>query len=94
MGILKGSSIAEIKELVEEEYVTTFAYDTAIWPVAQAINFRYVPARFQAIYVNVISLGWAGFLSLVTNPSTPEAHVQPVPTRAKQTLEVTKPSRH
>lgn len=72
MGLLKGSSKTEIKELIEEEYVPTFIIDTAIWPVAQAINFRFVPARFQALYVNVISLGWAGFLSLVTNPSAPE----------------------
>lgn len=74
MGVLKGSSAQEIKELVEEEYVNTFVIDTMVWPIVQAVNFRYVPGRFQAIYVNVISLGWAGFLSLVTNPSSPEEH--------------------
>ena len=74
MGVLKGDSPKEIKNLIEEEYVTTFAIDTAVWPIVQAINFRYVPARFQALYVNIISLGWAGFLSIVTNPSDTHDH--------------------
>ena len=73
MGVLKGSSIDEIKEMVEKEYVTTFAVDTAVWPAAQAINFRFMPPKLQALYVNVISLGWAGFLSMVSNhtPASP-----------------------
>lgn len=83
MGLLKGSSSTEIKELVEEEYVPTFLIDTAVWPIAQAINFRFVPARFQALYVNFISLGWAGFLSLVTNPSSPEEHGHHTPPRVQ-----------
>lgn len=96
MGALKGSSANEIKELVEEEYVPTFMIDTAVWPIAQAINFRFVPARFQALYVNFISLGWAGFLSLVTNPSSPEEHGAHSPPRAtkqpRHDLAISKPS--
>lgn len=96
MGVLKGSSATEIKELVEEEYVPTFIIDTAVWPIAQAINFRFVPARFQALYVNFISLGWAGFLSLVTNPSSPEEHGQHTPPRIQKQphdeLPISKPS--
>lgn len=94
MGALKGDSPSDIKKLVEDEYVTTFAIDTAVWPIAQAINFRYVPSRFQALYVNFISIGWAGFLSLVSNPSkTIEEPV--VPKRHTSTnAYVAKPAKH
>lgn len=94
MGALKGDSPSDIKKLVEDEYVTTFAIDTAVWPIAQAINFRYVPSRFQAIYVNFISIGWAGFLSLVSNPSkNPEEPVVPKRHTPKNDY-VAKPAKH
>lgn len=70
-GVLKGSKSDEIKEIVENEYLTTFAVDTAVWPIAQFINFRFVPGRFQALYVNFISLGWAAFLSIVNKKAEP-----------------------
>jgi len=95
MGLLKGSTKDEIEDMIEEEYVSTYLIDTAVWPAVQAINFRYVPARFQAIYVNVISLGWAGFLSIVTNPVAAHNHVPDIPQRLQQRSEnVTKPARY
>jgi protein Mpv17 len=54
-----------IKNKLKNEYLSAFAVDCAVWPAAQLLNFRFVPLHLQAVYVNVISLGWAGFLSFV-----------------------------
>jgi hypothetical protein len=89
MGTLNGSNPNEIKEMVKDEYIRTFAIDTAVWPIAQAINFRLVPARFQALYVNFISIGWAAFLSLVTSPAVVETPYVEPPKKLQPTLEVT-----
>ncbi|XP_049852614.1 uncharacterized protein LOC126332781 isoform X2 [Schistocerca gregaria] len=67
MGLMQGHELSEIKSAIKKSYLTTFCADTAIWPAIQAINFAFVPVRFQALYVNVISMGWAGFLSWVVN---------------------------
>jgi hypothetical protein len=48
----------------------TLAANWVVWPVAQFVNFTFVPARYTVLFTNVISLGWNGFISLQANPST------------------------
>jgi protein Mpv17 len=75
-----------IKKKLKDEYLHTFAVDCAIWPAVQFINFRFVPLHLQAVYVNVVSLGWAGFLSFVNARSEkankPAATTLPNPSAA------------
>eukprot|EP01102_Stenamoeba_stenopodia_P022308 TRINITY_DN9245_c0_g1_i1.p1 TRINITY_DN9245_c0_g1~~TRINITY_DN9245_c0_g1_i1.p1 ORF type:complete len:212 (-),score=46.60 TRINITY_DN9245_c0_g1_i1:196-831(-) len=65
--LLEGQSLSDVKAKLKQEYVNTFIIDCYVWPLAQLINFRFVPLPFQALYVNSVSLGWAGFLSYVTH---------------------------
>eukprot|EP01122_Echinamoeba_exundans_P000914 TRINITY_DN10858_c0_g1_i1.p1 TRINITY_DN10858_c0_g1~~TRINITY_DN10858_c0_g1_i1.p1 ORF type:complete len:207 (+),score=30.32 TRINITY_DN10858_c0_g1_i1:31-651(+) len=67
MNISEGKSWEDYKTTIKTEYAHTFALDCAVWPAAQYLNFRYVPTRFHALYVNAISLGWASFLSFVAH---------------------------
>eukprot|EP01006_Ploeotia_vitrea_P001064 TRINITY_DN104139_c0_g1_i1.p2 TRINITY_DN104139_c0_g1~~TRINITY_DN104139_c0_g1_i1.p2 ORF type:complete len:215 (+),score=110.30 TRINITY_DN104139_c0_g1_i1:30-647(+) len=34
-----------------------------VWPVAQLINFRYVPLSHRVLFVNCVNVGWSAFLS-------------------------------
>jgi protein Mpv17 len=67
MKFLEGHGVDEVKTTVKNEYVNTFILDCAIWPGAQYLNFRYIPLKFQGLYVNGISLAWASFLSFVSH---------------------------
>lgn len=77
----------DVENIIEEEYINTFIIDTAVWPAAQAVNFRFVPARMQALYVNVVSLGWAGFLSVVSNQTYKQEATIEVPPRSAAALQ-------
>jgi protein Mpv17 len=67
MNVSEGKTWEDYKTTIKTEYAHTFALDCAVWPAAQYLNFRYVPTRFHALYVNAISLGWASFLSYVAH---------------------------
>lgn len=67
MNASEGKSWEDYKKTINTEYAHTFALDCAVWPAAQFLNFRYVPTRFHAVYVNAVSLGWASFLSFVAH---------------------------
>ena len=54
MAILEGS---DPKEKLESTYWEALKKNWMLWPVVQAINFRFVPVQGQVLVVNVVSLG-------------------------------------
>lgn len=38
-----------------------------VWPVANLINFAFVPANLRVLFMNVIGLGWNIYLSTAVN---------------------------
>ncbi|CAN6441677.1 unnamed protein product [Victoria cruziana] len=65
MGVSMGKSIDQVKEDVKRDFVPAFVLGRAFWPLAQTANFRYVPVRYQLLYVNVFCLLDSAFLSWV-----------------------------
>lgn len=48
---------------VKNKFVNVYAIGFVYWPIAQTINFAFVPVRNQVIYVSVASLIWTTFLA-------------------------------
>ena len=48
-------------------FLYTYVADTLFWPPLQAINFSFVPLRYQVLYLNSASLVWNTFLSSMAN---------------------------
>ncbi len=44
-----------------------------VWPVAHAINFRFIPTQQRVLYINSIQIGYNCFLSLISNRQAEEA---------------------
>jgi len=47
---------------VKHKFMGIYVLDCAVWPMAQMINFSFVPQHLQAVYVNVLNIGWNAFL--------------------------------
>ncbi|CAI8605747.1 unnamed protein product [Vicia faba] len=65
MGFSTGKSVPQIKEDVKRDFLPALVLEGGIWPVVQVANFRYVPVRYQLLYVNFFCLLDSCFLSWV-----------------------------
>ncbi|XP_031107935.1 protein SYM1-like [Ipomoea triloba] len=63
MGFSMGKSASQVKETIKRDFLPALALEGSVWPLAQAVNFRYVPVQYQLLYVNVFSLLDSAFLS-------------------------------
>ncbi|KAJ1391789.1 Mpv17/PMP22 [Sesbania bispinosa] len=65
MGFSTGKSVPQIKEDVKRDFLPALILEGGIWPIVQVANFRYVPVRYQLLYVNFFCLLDSCFLSWV-----------------------------
>lgn len=64
MAILEGN---DVREKLDKNYVTGVKANWMLWPIVQAVNFKFVPLEHRVLVVNVISVGWNCFLSSLNN---------------------------
>ncbi|KAK7377530.1 hypothetical protein VNO80_02956 [Phaseolus coccineus] len=65
MGFSAGKSVPQIKEDVKRDFLPAFVLEGGIWPIVQVANFRFIPVRYQLLYVNFFCLLDSCFLSWV-----------------------------
>ncbi|CAL0319223.1 unnamed protein product [Lupinus luteus] len=65
MGFCNGKSVPQIKEDVKRDFLPAFVLEGGIWPIVQVGNFRFIPVRYQLLYVNFFCLLDSCFLSWV-----------------------------
>ncbi|XP_022965930.1 protein SYM1-like isoform X2 [Cucurbita maxima] len=65
MGFANGKEVSEVKEDLKRDFVPAFLLSGTVWPIIQVANFRYVPVRYQLLYVNLFCLLDSAFLSWV-----------------------------
>ncbi|KAK6941514.1 Mpv17/PMP22 [Dillenia turbinata] len=63
MGFSAGKNVDQVKEDVKRDFLPALVLEGAVWPAVQFINFRYVPVRYQLLYVNLFCLLDSAFLS-------------------------------
>lgn len=68
---LDGVGYSRSKEEFIDKFPTLYIADWCVWPLAQAINFKYINARYRAVYVNTLTLGWNVFLSYIKYEDQP-----------------------
>lgn len=64
MGFSSGKSFDQVKEDVKD-FLPALILEGGIWPTVQVVNFRFVPVRYQLLYVNFFCLLDSSFLSWV-----------------------------
>ncbi|KAG8381867.1 hypothetical protein BUALT_Bualt05G0017500 [Buddleja alternifolia] len=65
MGFSSGKSSAQVKEDVKRDFLPALILEGGVWPIVQVANFRFVPVRYQLLYVNFFCLLDSCFLSWV-----------------------------
>ncbi|XVF00705.1 hypothetical protein REPUB_Repub04eG0024400 [Reevesia pubescens] len=63
MGFSTGKSVAQVKEDVKRDFLPALILEGGVWPIVQVAKFRYVPVRYQLLYVNIFCLLDSAFLS-------------------------------
>ncbi|KAI0392350.1 hypothetical protein F5Y17DRAFT_362929 [Xylariaceae sp. FL0594] len=64
MAVLEGSSP---KEKLDKSYWPALTTNWMIWPFVQMANFKFVPLQHRVLAVNVVSIGWNCYLSMVNS---------------------------
>ncbi|OEU15505.1 hypothetical protein FRACYDRAFT_269389 [Fragilariopsis cylindrus CCMP1102] len=65
--LLEGSGLAGAKEKLTTRFLTTLFGAWKFWPMANAVNFWFVPFQFRVLYMNILSLFWTGWLTYVNS---------------------------
>ncbi|KAG1335089.1 protein Mpv17 [Cocos nucifera] len=65
MGFASGRSVEQVKEDVKRDFLPALIVGGGVWPFVQVANFRFVPVRYQLLYVNFFCLLDSSFLSWI-----------------------------
>ncbi|KAJ8599436.1 hypothetical protein CTAYLR_007999 [Chrysophaeum taylorii] len=71
MGILEGSGIEGTILKIKRDLITQVTGSWTVWPLAHAINFKFVPNQQRVLYINTIQIFYNCFLSIVGNRKPP-----------------------
>lgn len=63
MGFSTGKNASQVKEDLKRDFLPALIVESGAWPFVQVVNFRYVPVRYQLLYVNLFCLLDSIFLS-------------------------------
>ncbi|XP_020610547.1 protein Mpv17-like [Orbicella faveolata] len=69
---LAGKRLCDIKEMLQERYADALITNYKIWPLAQTLNFTFVPIQHRVGFVQIVAIFWNAYMSWMTNKPLPE----------------------
>lgn len=72
-GVLEGNGLDTTKENWVSKFFPSMKASYMLWPLAQTINFMFVPKHFQVFYVNCVALFWNCVLTYISHDDDIEA---------------------
>ena len=67
VALLELKGIEYVINKTKTELLTQVTGSWKVWPLAHAINFRFIPSSQRVLYINTIQIGYNCFLSLISN---------------------------
>ncbi|CAJ2500058.1 Uu.00g029110.m01.CDS01 [Anthostomella pinea] len=64
MAVMEGSSP---KDKLRKSYAPALQTNYLVWPFVQMVNFKFVPLDHRVLVVNLVSIGWNCYLSMVNS---------------------------
>lgn len=65
MGIMEGRTRKQIKEKYKDMYSDAIIANWKVWPLAQLINFRFMPLPYRVPFSQVCGVFWTLYLSML-----------------------------
>lgn len=69
MAVLEGSAP---QDKLAQSYWPALSTNYLVWPFVQMINFKFVPLDHRVLFVNVVSIGWNCYLSMINSKGSPK----------------------
>jgi len=66
MGFAEGLSPSAVKARIQNNLWASVKGSWTVWPVAHAINFRFIPTSQRLLYINSVQIGYNMFLSILS----------------------------
>lgn len=79
LGLTEGQNLEGIKNRIEKDLWASVKGSWTVWPIAHAINFRFIPNSQRLLYINSVQIGYNMFLSFLANRN---AAPEPAPVAA------------
>uniref|UniRef100_A0A7S0NSY3 Peroxisomal membrane protein MPV17 n=1 Tax=Calcidiscus leptoporus TaxID=127549 RepID=A0A7S0NSY3_9EUKA len=67
VALLEVKGLDYVIDKTKTELLTQVTGSWKVWPIAHAINFRFIPSSQRVLYINTIQIGYNCFLSLISN---------------------------
>mmetsp|Transcript_9035 Transcript_9035/g.19591 ORF Transcript_9035/g.19591 Transcript_9035/m.19591 type:complete len:185 (+) Transcript_9035:513-1067(+) len=67
VALLECKGVEYVVDKTKNELLTQVTGSWKVWPIAHAINFRFIPSSQRVLYINTIQIGYNCFLSLISN---------------------------
>jgi protein Mpv17 len=65
LGIMEGRSKNQIRDKYTDMYTTALLTNWKIWPLAQLINFRFMPLPYRIPFQSACGVFWTLYLSIL-----------------------------
>ncbi|CDO72443.1 hypothetical protein BN946_scf184977.g144 [Trametes cinnabarina] len=73
MGAMEGRSVEHIKQRYQDLYKPALIANWQVWPLAQLVNFRFMPLPYRVPFQSTCGVFWTLYLSLL---NAKEAEIQ------------------
>lgn len=73
MGLTAGSTPPEVVDRIKNNLWASVKGSWTVWPVAHAINFRFIPTSQRLLYINSVQIFYNCFLSILAKNSDKKA---------------------
>jgi len=67
MGVMEGRESRHIKEKFTDLYPSILLTNWQVWPLAQLVNFRYMPLPYRVPFQSTCGVFWTLYLSLANS---------------------------
>ena len=67
MQLLQGHGFDGARKEVSSKFWDALKVNYFVWPLAIFVNVTFVPLPYRVLFVNIIGLGYGGFLSYAAN---------------------------
>jgi protein Mpv17 len=71
IGLMETGSFDSGIVKIRESFVQVMLMNWTVWPVVQYFNFKYIPAQYQVLAVNIVSFFWSMYISKMANKPHP-----------------------